>query len=58
MDFIQKEKPDLLSLMPEEETKTFWEKIIIPMLHFTFMNFLPIALVEKTKSKNSTCGEN
>ncbi|HRE42140.1 MAG TPA: glycosyltransferase family 2 protein [Ignavibacteria bacterium] len=51
MDFIQKEKPDLLSLMPEEETKTFWEKIIIPMLHFTFMNFLPIALVEKTKSK-------
>lgn len=49
--FMENENPDLLSLMPEEETKTFWEKIVIPMLHFTVMNFLPIALVEYAKSE-------
>ncbi len=52
--FYRKYNPDLLSLMPEEEAKTFWEKITIPLLHFTVYTMLPMPAVEKTRKLSLT----
>ena len=54
VSFIYKHNPDLVSLMPEEITITFWEKVIIPMLHFTVLTLLPMPLVEHTKKESLT----
>lgn len=52
--FYWKYKPDLLSLMPEELAKSFWERITIPLLHFTVYTMLPMPAVEKTKKLSLT----
>lgn len=54
ISFTEKYNPDLVSLMPKEEAGTFWEKIIIPMLHFTVLTLLPMPLVEHTKKESLT----
>lgn len=54
VEFALKEKTGLLSLMPEELALTFWEKVVIPMLHFTIMTMAPLILVEKTKKPSLT----
>ncbi|MBN1632773.1 MAG: glycosyltransferase [Ignavibacteria bacterium] len=54
VEFALKEKAGLLSLMPEEFALTFWEKVSIPMLHFTIMTMVPLILVEKTKKPSLT----
>jgi len=51
---LNKFNPDLVSLMPKQETVTFWEKIIIPMLHYTVLTLLPMPLVEHTKKESLT----
>lgn len=38
---------DMLTLFPEMTMKTFWEKIIMPMLWFTIMMLLPFYFVDK-----------
>ncbi|MCX7833428.1 MAG: glycosyltransferase [Ignavibacteria bacterium] len=52
--FVCKYKPDLLSLMPEEIALSFWEKITIPLLHFTVYTMLPMPAVEKTSKLSLT----
>jgi len=52
--FLNKYNPDLVSLMPKELALTFWENIIIPMLHFTVLTLLPMPLVEHTKKESLT----
>lgn len=32
----------LLSAFPYQETETFWEKLLIPMMHFILLGFLPL----------------
>lgn len=54
VEFALKEKTGLLSLMPEELAHTFWEKVSIPMLHFTIMTMAPLILVEKTRKPSLT----
>ncbi len=54
ISFTEKYNPDLVSLMPKEEAGTFWEKITIPMLHFTVLTLLPMPLVEHTKKESLT----
>lgn len=49
--FLKNKNSDLLSLMPHEITKTFWEKVIIPMIHFVVYTLLPLKLVEKSKDQ-------
>lgn len=54
VEFALKENTGLLSLMPEELAHTFWEKVSIPMLHFTIMTMVPLILVEKTRKPSLT----
>lgn len=56
INFAVKNNADLLSLMPYEETKTFWEKVIIPMLYFAVLVFLPLRMIERSKSKKYAMG--
>jgi len=50
------EKSDLLSLMPQMIMKSFWEKIIMPMLYFTVMLLLPFYFVNYTKLEKFSIG--
>lgn len=54
--FAEENKTGLLSIMPYEESITFWEKIVIPMLYFAVMAFLPVPLVEKSHRKEFSMG--
>lgn len=54
--FAEENKTGLLSIMPYEESRTFWEKIVIPLLYFAVMAFLPVPLVEKSKRKEFSMG--
>lgn len=54
--FAEENKTGLLSIMPYEESLTFWEKTVIPMLYFAVMAFLPVPLVEKSQRKEFSMG--
>lgn len=41
---------DLLSLIPRQIMATFWEKAILPLLHFSTFCFLPFLLVRLSKN--------
>lgn len=48
VSFIKQKQCDLLSVMPEEITVSFWERVIIPVMHFVVYTLLPLKLVENT----------
>jgi hypothetical protein len=41
--FLSDSKADLVSGFPRQETGTFLEKLLIPLIHFVLLGFLPIA---------------
>lgn len=47
---MEKTGADLLSLIPHQTMESFWEKAILPLLHFSTMCFLPFPLVSSTRS--------
>ena len=44
-----REELDLLSGVPLQRTATFYEKLIVPMIHFILLGFLPIDAMRKTR---------
>ncbi|MDQ3020932.1 MAG: glycosyltransferase family 2 protein [Bacteroidota bacterium] len=54
--FAAENGTDLLSIMPYEESVTFWEKLVIPMLYFAVMVFLPVPMIEKSNLKQLAMG--
>ena len=42
---IQGSKSDMLSLMPYQELGTFWEKLVVPLIHVILMCYLPLKFV-------------
>lgn len=56
LNFSIKKRSGLLSVMPLEESFTFWEKTVIPMLYFALMVFLPVPLIERSKRKEIAVG--
>lgn len=49
-------KADLLSLIPYQIMKTFFEKLIIPIFHFTTLTFLPFYFLENSYNPKFTIG--
>jgi len=49
-------KADLLSLIPNQIMKTFIEKLIIPIFHFTTLTFLPFYFLENSSNPKFTIG--
>jgi chlorobactene glucosyltransferase len=43
-------KADLLSGMPHQEVKTWSEQLLVPILAWSFMAFIPIALAERVRA--------
>ena len=41
---------DMLSLTPYQELGSFWEKLVVPMVYFILMCFLPLRLVWKSRN--------
>jgi chlorobactene glucosyltransferase len=47
---MEQSHADLLSLLPRLRLESFWEKVVMPMLHFVTFGFLPFPLVHLTGS--------
>jgi len=48
---------DMLSLMPRQELASFWEKLVVPLIHVILMCYLPLRLV-RTSRKAAFCFAN
>ena len=51
MEFVRREKVDMLSLLPALETKSFWEKTMQPMMAGVLMLRYPFELINNPKSR-------
>jgi len=47
---MESHRADLLTIIPFMTLKSFWEKIVMPMLHFTTFCFLPFSLVSASRN--------
>ena len=54
--FAEENSTDLLSVMPNELSETFWEKLVIPMLYFAVTVFLPFPMIERSAKKQYAMG--
>ena len=46
---IQASGADMLSLMPHQELASFWEKLVVPLVHVILMCYLPLRLVQRSR---------
>ncbi len=54
---MQASGADMLSLMPRQELASFWEKLVVPLIHVILMCYLPLRLV-RTSRKAAFCFAN
>jgi chlorobactene glucosyltransferase len=54
---LKASKADMLSLMPRQELSSFWEKLVVPLIHVILMCYLPLRLV-RTSRKAAFCFAN
>ena len=47
---LQDSGADLLTVIPRQSMRTFWERVILPLLHFSTFCFLPMPLVSATRN--------
>ena len=49
----------MVSTFPYQTTGTFWERVVLPMLHFLIMTFLPVRMVWESKFPQlvAACGQ-
>jgi chlorobactene glucosyltransferase len=47
---LKRVSADLLTVIPRQRMKSFWEKALLPLLHFSTLCFLPMPLVSRTRS--------
>lgn len=57
--FLQESGADLVSGFPRQETETFLERLLIPLIHFVLLGFLPIWRMRRSKraSFGAGCGQ-
>ena len=46
---IEASGADMLSLMPHQELASFWEKLVVPLIHVILMCYLPLRLVRRSR---------
>lgn len=54
---MQASNADMLSLMPHQELASFWEKLVVPLIHVILMCYLPLRFV-RTSRKAAFCFAN
>ena len=47
---MERTRAGLLSLIPHQTMISFWETVVLPLLHFVTMCFLPFSLVSSTRN--------
>lgn len=47
---MQRSGTDLLSVIPHQIMSTFWERMVLPLLHFSTFCFLPFVLVSRSSN--------
>ena len=47
---LQATRADMLSLTPFQELGSFWEKLVVPLVYFILMCFLPLRLVWRSRN--------
>lgn len=57
--FLENSKADLVSGVPRQETATFLEKMLIPLIHFVLLGFLPLRRMRArpTPAYAAGCGQ-
>lgn len=45
---MQESGADLLSMTPRQEMRSFWEKLVVPLIYFILLCYLPLKLVPAT----------
>jgi hypothetical protein len=54
--FLDRSKADLVSGFPKEETVTFWEHLVVPLIHFLLLGYLPLAHMRESRSPMYAAG--
>lgn len=59
LGFMQRSDAPLVSGVPCQELGTLWEKLLIPMIHFILLGFLPIARMRRSTKPvyGAGCGQ-
>lgn len=47
---IEESDADLLSMTPRQEMRSFWEKLVVPLIYFILLCYLPLKLVPATQA--------
>jgi hypothetical protein len=58
-EFVEQSKASLVSGVPHEETRTLGEKLIIPLIHFVLLGFLPVERMRRSTDPAfaAACGQ-
>jgi len=54
--FLQKSKAGLVSGFPHQELGTFFEKLLLPLMHFLLLSFLPIDIMRRKTDPSLAAG--
>lgn len=46
---LERQRADLFTMIPFERLDTWWEQLLLPFLHFTFIAYLPIPLITRAR---------
>ncbi len=49
VSFLDQNDADLVSGFPRQITGTFWERLLIPLIHFVLLGFLPLARMRRSR---------
>ncbi|HVW00115.1 MAG TPA: glycosyltransferase family 2 protein [Planctomycetaceae bacterium] len=57
--FLEESQADLVSGIPRQETGTFLERLLIPLIHFVLLGFLPLRRMRRSShpSYGAGCGQ-
>ncbi|GAA5504773.1 glycosyltransferase family A protein [Novipirellula caenicola] len=56
MDYQDKREISLLSAFPQQETETILEKLLVPMMHYILLGFLPMARMRASSNPAYAAG--
>ncbi len=59
LTFMQRSGADLASGIPRQETRTFFERLLIPLIHFVLLGFLPFRRMRASRhpAYGAGCGQ-
>lgn len=47
---MERTRADMLSIVPHQTLGTFWEQVVVPLVHFLIMCFLPMRMIWRSRN--------